>query len=136
MTMSGEGLALKMHLWIVFSLVAGGISIIGVPSSGAAEIANIQPSATTLKEWLGDSVRRSSLITQGIAPLQITKVRLNPTNESIEVILETDSGKTLQLATTKEGNTVIAEISNVVLALPEKQDFRAINPTLGIKAEL
>jgi iron complex outermembrane recepter protein len=126
--MSGEQWAVKMRLWMAFGLAVGGISVISVPLSRAAEAEDIQPPATTLKEWLGDSTHRSKLITQGIAPLQITKVRLNPTNENIEVILETDSGKILQPVTAKEGNTVIAEISNAVLALPDKQDFRAVNP--------
>ncbi len=61
------------------------------------------------------------------AIIQITGVRLQQTNNGLEVIL--DSQGDLSSPTTKtEGNTLIADIQNAVLSLPNGGEFQANNP--------
>ena len=64
--------------------------------------------------------------------VQVTGVRLNPTDTGLEVILETEAGQSLQAITRTEGKTAIADIENAQLALPSGGEFRARNPDQGI----
>lgn len=66
------------------------------------------------------------------ATVQVTGVKLERTNTGLEITLETTAGKPLQVDATKfrtQGNNLIADISNAVLALPDAQAFSADNPT-------
>ncbi len=71
-------------------------------------------------------------VESGVA--QVTGVRLNPTDIGFEVILETQEGDSLEVETRIEGNSLIADIPNAVLALPEGDEFRADNPAEGISS--
>lgn len=64
--------------------------------------------------------------------VQVTGVRLNSTGVALEVILETSDGTTLQASTSTEGNTLIADIPNAVLALASGKEFQTDNPAEGI----
>jgi iron complex outermembrane receptor protein len=86
--------------------------------------------ATTVKDWLAqtEAVDRAALT-------QITGVKLNRTETELEIILDTADGKALQVDASKfinEGNTLIADIPNTVLALPDGQTFQAENPAPDI----
>ena len=59
-------------------------------------------------------------------------MRLNRTDTGIEVILETPTAEVLKPIITQQGNTLIADIPNAVLVLPESSEFRADNPIVGI----
>ena len=78
--------------------------------------------ATTIKEWLAQ--------TDG-ATVQVTGIKLNPTDGGLEVVLETVATP-IQPITRIEGNTLIADIDNAVLALPEEPGFNASNPAVGV----
>ncbi|MBW4622902.1 MAG: TonB-dependent siderophore receptor [Cyanosarcina radialis HA8281-LM2] len=93
----------------------------------AIEAARVEPpqAATTVKEWLAQTEA---------AIAKITAVKLNPTPQGLQVTLETAEGKTLQATTRQEENTLIAEIPNAVLELPDGQAFRADNPASGIQS--
>jgi iron complex outermembrane recepter protein len=64
--------------------------------------------------------------------VEITGVKLNPTTGGIEVVLESTSLSNIQPINRTEGNTLIAEIKNAVLALSEGPGFQAENPAKGI----
>lgn len=66
--------------------------------------------------------------------VQVTGVRVNPTPQGVEVILETSNGEQLQVLTSSYGRTFVANIVNTQLALPEKKAFHADNPATGITA--
>ncbi len=66
--------------------------------------------------------------------VQVTGVKINPTPQGAEVILETSSGEQLQVLTSSYGRTFVANIVNIQLALPEKKAFRALDPATGITA--
>jgi hemoglobin/transferrin/lactoferrin receptor protein len=62
----------------------------------------------------------------------VTGVRLTPVTNGLTILLETESGAVEAPLTRNEGNTLIAEISNAVLVLPEAGSFQAENPAEGI----
>ncbi|MCL6433964.1 MAG: TonB-dependent siderophore receptor [Leptolyngbyaceae cyanobacterium HOT.MB2.61] len=82
--------------------------------------------ATTVKAWVAQIEA---------ATVQVTGVKLERSETGLDIVLETAEGKPLQVDATKfraEGNRLIAEIPNAVLALPEGQAFSAENPTADI----
>jgi len=82
--------------------------------------------ATTVEEWIAQIEA---------ATVQVTEVRLERIEDRLDIILETADSKPLQIDTTTfrvEGNSLIADIPNAVLVLPEGQPFMAGNPTAEI----
>ncbi len=129
--------------WQHWGFPASVLSILMAASAGATEPAMVAPvkeqaarvedltaeppqAATTVKEWLAQ--------TEAAIANKITAVKLNPTPQGLQVTLETAEGKALQATTRQEGNTLIAEIPNAVLELPEGQAFRSDNPASGIQS--
>ncbi|BAY85863.1 TonB-dependent receptor [Calothrix parasitica NIES-267] len=77
----------------------------------------------------------SYLLTQeNINPaiIQITGVRSQQTSNGLEIVLETLQGNLLTPTTTTDGNTLIADIQNAVLTLPNDGNFQTKNPLEGI----
>ncbi|MEH2275550.1 MAG: AMIN domain-containing protein [Nostoc sp.] len=66
----------------------------------------------------------------------MTGVRVNSTNTGIEIILETKEGERLKPTSRNQGNTLITDISNSQLALPNAKEFRSDNPVAGITANM
>lgn len=64
--------------------------------------------------------------------VQITDVRLEESDGSLQVILETASGELVTPNIQISGNALIAEISNAVLALPTGETFQQFEPAEGI----
>ncbi|MEH2466265.1 TonB-dependent siderophore receptor [Nostoc sp.] len=92
-------------------------------------LSEIDRPATNIKDWLSQS---STPNAQSL--VQVTGVRVNSTNTGIEVILETKEGEKLQPISRNQGNTLITDISNSQLALPNAKEFRSDNPVTGITA--
>ena len=63
---------------------------------------------------------------------QITDVQLNPVDGGINVVLKTSSGSRPQIFTTKRGKSLVTDIINTQLRLPQGNNFRKDNPTSGI----
>jgi iron complex outermembrane receptor protein len=95
---------------------------------------NIQQPVTLKSSTPQPSTRASDLLAQNTSFTKITGVKLNPTPTGLEIVLETSTGTTFKPAVRTEKNTWIAEIDNVVLALPDGEDFTATNPTEGVSA--
>ncbi|MEX0269197.1 TonB-dependent siderophore receptor [Leptolyngbyaceae cyanobacterium UHCC 1019] len=86
--------------------------------------------AKTVKEWLAQVED-----TKSESPIQVVGVKLNQTKTGLEIVLETQDGKPLAIDASKfrtEGNTLIANIPNAVLALPSSQPFAATNPAKDV----
>ncbi|MEX0270785.1 TonB-dependent siderophore receptor [Leptolyngbyaceae cyanobacterium UHCC 1019] len=106
----------------------GGVSASSVSKSVAniSRVRDLQQPATTVKDWVAQ---------MGAAQVQVTNVKLERTEAGLDIVLETAEGKPLTIDATKfrtEGNSLIAEIPNAVLALPQGQPFVADNPTADI----
>lgn len=63
---------------------------------------------------------------------EITGVQLSPVNGGINIVLTTASSSRPQIFTTKKGNTLVADIINTQLRLPQGNSFRQNNPAPGI----
>jgi iron complex outermembrane receptor protein len=86
----------------------------------------IQLPATTVQEWQAQIEATT---------VQVTGVQLQPSDTGLEIVLQTAEGKPLTVDLTKfrsEGNSLIADIPNAVLALPNAQEFNAQTPTPDI----
>ncbi len=90
-----------------------------------------QRPATTVKEWLSQS---ANPVADSSSPIQITGVRLNSTASGIDVILETVGNAALSGSTATEGDSLIVDIPNAQLQLPEGNPFRQENPAEGISS--
>ena len=118
---------------LCLALVGCGLSAGWVQSSWAAEpslaiprVSDLPRPATTLKDWMAQVE---------VATTQVTSIKLNRTDSGLEITLETAEGKPLSVDTTKfgtEGNSLIADIPNAVLALTDATEFSANNPTQEI----
>ncbi|MEQ8959185.1 MAG: AMIN domain-containing protein, partial [Coleofasciculus sp. C2-GNP5-27] len=64
--------------------------------------------------------------------IQVTGVQVETTPRGIEVILETDSDTIPQVSTTSLDKTLLTDIFNTKLRLPEGEAFRQDNPAAGI----
>ena len=82
-----------------------------------------EPVHTTVSDWV-----EAQLATA----IEVTGIRLNPTETGLQVTLDSATGQLAPPITTTNGNSLIADIPNAVLALPDGQAFRAENPAAGI----
>ena len=64
--------------------------------------------------------------------VQVTDVQLKPTATGLEIILKTASGASPQVFTTSYNQTLLIDVSNAQLKLPEGQEFYSDNPIEGI----
>ncbi|OKH28346.1 TonB-dependent receptor [Chroogloeocystis siderophila] len=80
--------------------------------------------ATTLDEWR-DQIAQTTIV-------PITGIRLSTVDVGIEVILETADGQLSEPSTSVVNNTLIVEIPNAVLELPDSNEFQQTNPVEGI----
>jgi iron complex outermembrane receptor protein len=101
------------------------------PITKIPQLKEIALPATTIKDWLSQSPTPDS---PSQLSIQITGVQVNSTDDGINVILETAGGEALQGFTTTQGNSLIVNIPNAQLRLPESQEFRQENPVEGIAA--
>ncbi len=96
------------------------------PSPLISDVSDLPDSATSVKEWMAQIEA---------ATAQVTAVKLNPTATGLEIVLDTADGKPLAVDATKfraEGNSLLADIPDAVLALTEGQSFTAENLTAEI----
>ena len=87
-------------------------------------LSDVEHPPTSVSEWLSQSpdADRQSLV-------RITDVQLNSTETGLEIVLVTSEGPLPPVSTSVVGNALIADIPNVVLALPDTDEFQAANPT-------
>jgi iron complex outermembrane recepter protein len=98
-------------------------------------IKEIDTPSTSIKEWIAQEVQSGTTV-------QVNGVRVVPTVDGLEVILETSAGVlSAPIAASDsppDGNTEpttwIADIPNAVLALPDGRPFEANDPADGITA--
>ncbi|MEA5506900.1 TonB-dependent siderophore receptor [Halotia wernerae UHCC 0503] len=64
--------------------------------------------------------------------IQVTGVKVVPTNQGVEVILETTAAEQLQVSTQNQGNSLIADLTNAQLNLSEGNTISQDNPATGV----
>jgi iron complex outermembrane receptor protein len=81
-----------------------------------------------MQEWLSQTPPPPQ------APVQVTGIRLNPTDAGLEIVLQTASPTQLQAVRSVEDKTLTIEIPNVILALPNQQPFQTETATETVTA--
>jgi len=99
------------------------------PLTQIPRLNEIERPATTIQEWLSQS---PTPVPDSPSPIQITGVQLNSTADGIDIILDTAVGEALDGFTFTEGNSLIVDIPNAQLQLPEGEEFSQENPVEGI----
>ncbi|NJM90408.1 MAG: TonB-dependent receptor [Hydrococcus sp. RU_2_2] len=118
------------------------ISALISPGTWAQEILRksslhrIESSLFSLSPILGEKrterERNAFKLAQSPEVITIAGVRVNPTENGIEVVLETTRGEQLQVSDRTSGKSFIAEIANAQLQLPDGKPFRIKKPAAGI----
>ncbi|AFZ28685.1 TonB-dependent receptor plug [Gloeocapsa sp. PCC 7428] len=80
------------------------------------------------------ALQRDRTLKLAQAIIQVTSVQVYSTDTGVEVVLETPTGALSVPTTQTIDNTLIAEIPNAVLVLPDANEFQATNPIEGITA--
>jgi iron complex outermembrane receptor protein len=78
--------------------------------------------------------RETSAIAQNAEIVEITEIELVRTEEGIEILLVTESGRLPVPVTETAGNTLIIEIPNAGLNLAGETSFESLDPIVGISA--
>lgn len=86
-------------------------------------LAEINQATTTVDAWVAQ-IEASRV--------QITGIRLDPTEMGLQLVLETVNGDLAAPTTTVSGNALVVEIPNAVLALPDGNEFQQFEPAGGI----
>jgi iron complex outermembrane receptor protein len=111
-----------------FSWLLGIVGLVAAQAAQAEEpsvprrLRDIRRPSATLQEW--DSELQKQTLAQST---MITRVRLNPTEDGLQVILETTKGETLEATSRLSGNDLIFEIANAQLQQPFQQDKPTAN---------
>ncbi|MBC6418879.1 MAG: AMIN domain-containing protein [Prochloron sp. SP5CPC1] len=108
--------------------------ILASPSLIFISFAGLSAAEVTTSKFV-DPDTSGRIIAQNRTPIEVTGVRLNLTGLELEIIFDTLDEATLSMDTNlfrTEGNKLIADIPNAILALPENEVFRADNPTFDI----
>ncbi|MEP6516842.1 TonB-dependent siderophore receptor [Microcoleus vaginatus] len=93
-------------------------------TSAIIRVSDLQPTATTVQEWRAQA---------DAAIVKIIGVKIAPTEQGIDITLETEAGTTLATPTTRtQGQTFYTDIPNAVLSLAEGNEFKVENPAEGI----
>jgi len=89
--------------------------------------------------WINSSVilGGATVVLMAIQPsiaqvAKVTNVQLNQTNQGLNLVLDTSTGKRPQVFTSKRGNSFVADIINTQLQLPQGNTFRQVNPAPGV----
>ncbi|MEH2177847.1 TonB-dependent receptor plug domain-containing protein [Nostoc sp.] len=87
--------------------------------------------ARTVQEWLAQIEQQQTPQTEVV---QVTSVKVNPTDKGVEIILQTSKGQQLQLINRSTGSNFITDIPNAQLRLPsgEAFTFRSEKPIAGV----
>jgi iron complex outermembrane receptor protein len=97
----------------------------GVPTSNILRLNQLERPVTSSVDLLAQEPATATVI-------EVTEVRINQTQTGIEVLLETANSEALKALTRSEGNTLIADVPNAQLRLPDGNTFRQENPVSGI----
>ncbi|MFW9261423.1 TonB-dependent siderophore receptor [Nostoc sp. CALU 546] len=131
------------YCWLKVLMLGSFLGLVALPAGAEASFTNSDPNtspvATTVKSnqkilRLNEIERSATTVNQWLAQgiIQVTGVKLRPTDKELEVILENTGSDKLQPVIKSEGNNFIADIPNAQLSLASGSEFRQENPVSGI----
>ncbi|UKO96849.1 TonB-dependent receptor plug domain-containing protein [Nostoc sp. UHCC 0870] len=118
-------LAEKSHVLLAVGVIS---MLMMQPAQAESDISSLQDVVNPHKS--------AALLAQesGVIVIQVTGVQANPTEQGVEIILQTTQGEKLQITNRNTENSFIADIPNAQLRLPSGDGFtfRSENPVEGI----
>jgi iron complex outermembrane recepter protein len=126
--MMGRQFAQRLNAQQLVWVSSAVMLLMGAGSATATEptILRVQErpkAATTVQEWMAQTEAMQAQL------VRVIGVKVTPTQQGIEVALETEQGQVLQATQQAEGNTLVLTVANAVLA---SQAFEAEKPAEGI----
>jgi iron complex outermembrane recepter protein len=122
---------MKVQMWLWVGLCSIGMAL-PVGAEVKSTIRDVQKdSSGNLHSDRPAAIAKERMAQAGT--VRVTGVRLNPTDQGLKIILETEAGQTLQATQQIKGNAVILTIPNAVLALKNQSTFMAHKPATGIE---
>ncbi|MEM1253379.1 MAG: TonB-dependent receptor [Cyanobacteria bacterium P01_H01_bin.21] len=112
---------IRFFLWIC----ATGLTALSLLSSAHASSQPLDPE-NSVAQPITSPIAQSSNLTE------ITNIQLEPTEIGVDVILETDNGPLLLPLPTVDGNSLVIDVPNARLALPDRETFENDSLTAGI----
>jgi iron complex outermembrane receptor protein len=107
--------------------VREGLSLLPLASNSTVvtipQLSELEQPATTIEDWLAQRLQ---------ALVQVTGVRVEVTESSLQVVLEVAEGELPNPTVRSVGNALIADFSGVTLALPNGNEFSQANPIEGL----
>jgi iron complex outermembrane receptor protein len=121
-------LKLAWGIWGACVGVLPGLAVAMEPSESPEilSLAEFSQPSTSVADWVAQAASD---------PARITGVTLDPTDMGLDIVLTTAGGQLLTIDATRfraEGNQLLAELPNAVLALPDGAMFQSANPTADI----
>jgi len=117
--------------------IIGLLCLVAQPATAQMELEVTTTSILRVNDLSRPATNAKGLLTQAIPTrglVQITGVILNPTQDGLEIVLETSGGELLQGTVLVQDSRLITEIPGAQLQLAEGKPFRQDNPVAGITA--
>ncbi|MEA5515996.1 TonB-dependent receptor [Nodularia sp. UHCC 0506] len=128
-----------MNQKILYSLCLTGIVSTLIVQSASAEVVQTksdvsQETQKRLSERLATKAELLAQVPNSPTLVEVTGVEATPTEQGVEVILQTNQGQQLQITNRSADNDFIADIPNAQLRLPSGDEFifRSESPNEGI----
>lgn len=116
---------LSMAAIILASLNPPAMAEPGLSTPQPKKLSEFDRPATTVNEWISQA---------NSTAVRVTGVRLEQRGRGLEILLESAGGSDQSPIMRTEGNRLIADIANAVLALPDGKVFQAENPTVDVSS--
>ncbi|MEA5516093.1 TonB-dependent receptor domain-containing protein [Nodularia sp. UHCC 0506] len=116
---------MSVKLQLLTGLWLTGVVATAEPAWAIPSVSEVEKPANTLEELVSQTATpQSAIIVNG--------VQVSPTDQGVEVILQTTLGEKLQLVNLNAENNFITDIPNAQLRLPSGDGFISANPSEGI----
>ena len=113
------------NIRLFLRICATGLTAFSLLSSAHASAQPLDPESSVAQPITSPIAQSSSLT-------EITNIQLEPTETGVDVILETDNGPLLLPSPTVDGNSLVIDVPNARLALPDIETFEDDNLATGI----
>ncbi|MBW4445070.1 MAG: TonB-dependent siderophore receptor [Plectolyngbya sp. WJT66-NPBG17] len=120
--------SLPSSLFITSAVLLASEAALAEVVTSVPRLRELDRSATTMQEWLSQTPPPPQAL------IQVTGIRLNPTDAGLEIVLQTASPTQLQAVQNVEGRTLTIDINNAILSLPNQQPFQSETATETITA--
>jgi iron complex outermembrane recepter protein len=126
-------LLMANSVWVLVTISAIAGEVRDTSSSKIRQLSEIERPMTSAQMLVqAPTLPNGSTFKDASEVVQVTGVKVNPTAQGVEVILETSGEQQMRVLSSSYDRTYVANILNARLALLEDRTFRTDNPVAGI----